>query len=334
LRAGYSVLSFTSLDRQSGCWDATWPVDDEDESDGQGDAAQHVDSDDLLGALDVRQKRIVQRTTNADIESVFGALAIWLKREGREQVPLLAMGASGGGSFVTILARAIHLRAGVVIVSPGHPAAVHAPAAPEEQRRRSSHALTSAHSLFNLPPLLFIFMEEDKHWASSAAIHAAVGHIPSTHPALTATVPSRTGTFPLVHSLSVLPAPLDARTLLSIDGIRLRAPHCASLFVELASSLSSGRTSEAGILLSRHSFQLQDPREGALLQGVITKLQELATVSSIPSSDASHCARVFAHHRTSIEEILTERWFVHEMTSRRVDEQIRWTNAVMQQEAR
>jgi hypothetical protein len=287
-----------------------------------------------LAALDVQQRRKGQRRINVDVESVLGALDVWLKREGKEQVPLLAMGASSGGSFVTLLARAMHLRTGIVIVSPGHPSAVHAPAAPEEQRRRSSHALTSAHSLFHLPPLLFILMKEDKHWASSAAIYAAVGHIRSTHPALTATVPSRTGTFPLVHSLSVLPAPLDARTLLSIDGIRLQAPHCASLFVELASSLNSGRTSEAGALLSRHSFQLQDPRDGHLLQGVMTKLQELATVFSSPSSEASHCARVFAHHRTSIEEILNERWAVHEMTSRRVDEQIRWTNAVMQQEAR
>jgi len=309
LRAGYSVLAFSSQDAQSGCWVGSWPADRKNPG------------------------------GNKDIDSVLGALALWLKRHGKEHVPLLAMGASSGGSFVTILARAMHLHAAVVIVSPGHPAALRAPPAKTDTEERQgitaraaagtgpqldSSLLKNERTLFNLPPLLFIYEEGDTQWASAAAIARSVQLVRSTFPHIAAVDP-----VPLVHSLSVAPLALDADTLLAIDAIRTETPQCAPLFFQIAQAAADTQ----GPLLSPEGLQLRDPRRGQLLQVVQTRMRTMSSDASSSATDRSSAARcklVLSRHFASVQELLQERFAQHEMTSRKVEEQIQWTQAVME----
>ncbi len=147
LGSGYSVLAFSSVDRQSRCWSAAWPLDE-----------------------------VEKVTSNPDVDSVLGALAVWLKREGKQQLPIFAQGASSGGTFVTVISRAMYLRGIVVMISPGHPLAIEQPPTwdPARHAQRVSDSasagmpelnpasLSSPETLFNFPSSIsFLYMTGD-----------------------------------------------------------------------------------------------------------------------------------------------------------------------------
>ena len=235
----YSLLAFSSQDRRRRrCWDDAWPIDD--------------------------------RRNNVDVESVLATLRVWIGRAAHanhtstRSPRIFAFGASSGGTFVTILARAIKLQAAIVMISPGNEealmavavaaaAAVAPPAAtapssppppppsPPPLTLLDSSVLSSSATLFPLPPTLFICMERDTTWASSRVLRWTRTVILASNPHLRAGASAPSSSSPesdagsdAVAVWTIPPRALTAHTLLSIDSIRTDAPACADIFHALA----------------------------------------------------------------------------------------------------
>ena len=84
LYAGLAVVAFSSQDRSSKCWDNGWPP-----------------------------------TEGKDVVAVVRALDEFVGRFHLQNMLLYALGASSGGSFVTLIDRVVQFRAAAVYISPG-----------------------------------------------------------------------------------------------------------------------------------------------------------------------------------------------------------------------
>ena len=71
----------------------------------------------------------VDKVTNADLDSVSWSFNEFLMRQSaaRRGLPVFALGASSGGTFVSILSRAMYLLGAFIMISPGHPSAFNLP---------------------------------------------------------------------------------------------------------------------------------------------------------------------------------------------------------------
>ena len=139
LASGYSAISFTSVDRDSGCWDNRWSAD------------------------------------NVDVQRVIAALQVFIAAHYTDgnHPPLFIMGASSGGTFASILSRTIPTTAQCIIVSPGSDKALLTPSthsAAQPYTEWSSAVLGSSDRLYSVPPTAWLYMVKDVHWASSQKI--------------------------------------------------------------------------------------------------------------------------------------------------------------------
>ena len=146
LASGYSALAFTSVDRDSGCWDNHWSPD------------------------------------NMDVQRVIAALQAFIQAHygAGSHPPLFIMGASSGGTFASILSRTIPTTAQCIIVSPGSDKALltpttHSTAQPFNEW--SSAVLGHTERLYSVPPTAWLYMVKDTHWASTAKITSLRDHI-------------------------------------------------------------------------------------------------------------------------------------------------------------
>ncbi|KAL0486727.1 1 TM domain-containing transmembrane protein [Acrasis kona] len=150
LHHGLSVIAFTSQDTNSGCWDGS--------SIGQ---------------------------SNRDIQRVTPTLQKFCEREYSEYYtqetlsmcpPLFSIGASSGGSFSSILSRALPIVANIVQISTGdYKALLTEPKSLKPQRVSSfdPKILESEENIYPVPPTAFLYMVNDHNWASESVI----GHV-------------------------------------------------------------------------------------------------------------------------------------------------------------
>jgi hypothetical protein len=324
LENGYSVIAFSSINRQfnrkNGCWSNIWPLDAKD---------QHSD--------------------NPDILSVVGALSVWLARENKFHLPLFALGASSGGTFVTVLARTIYLSGAIIMISPGHPSALELPPTWDNKRQMDRinsmnkpfldpRSLQSSESLFNLPPVLFVYMEGDKKWASARAIDNARKIILQLNPHLEGQVAVE----------SIPPRALDEYMLMSIPAIAAKHFLCSRLFFMLSDWIGSDdaeHTSMSLLLDPITHLQLTSPRQSGIYSIVCDLFENVLAGKPSPSfhnsaageliHDSSReelieCSQIFRLHEEEISEILSERYSGHEFTSRKIKEQLVWMNQIIQ----
>ena len=141
LASGYSAVAFTSVDRDSGCWDNHWS------------------------------------TNNVDVQRVIAALQSFITAHYPDGIhpPLFIMGASSGGTFASILARTVPTTAQCIIVSPGSDKALLTPtthSAAQPYTEWSSAVLSGTDRLYSVPPTAWLYMVKDTHWASEGKIAA------------------------------------------------------------------------------------------------------------------------------------------------------------------
>jgi len=128
-----AVAAVTSLDRETGCWSALWPP---------------------TSNLDVA--RVKRQLETLRMEQAAGIAA---------NVPLFLLGASSGGNFASVLARALKVRANVIMIAP----AVEEALAP----MTASAELFPVGVEFPSPPTAFVFMPRDNAWATTEAVNKA-----------------------------------------------------------------------------------------------------------------------------------------------------------------
>ena len=139
LASGYSAISFTSANRDSGCWDTRWSAD------------------------------------NVDVQRVIAALQSFITAhyDDGSHPPLFIMGASSGGTFTSILSRTLPTTAQCIIVSPGSDRALLSPAPQptlHPYTNWSGAVLGSSEGLYTVPPTAWLYMVKDTQWASEGKI--------------------------------------------------------------------------------------------------------------------------------------------------------------------
>ena len=273
IASGYSVIAFTSADRDSGCWDSTWP-------------------------LSARTA-----ATNADVEAVVAGLKAFLedqyRAEGRYPA-LFTLGASSGGVFTSIISRALPVMAQVVVIAPGSEPALLtvsqrplAAAQGTDPAALSLKALASADTLYPVPPTTFLYMTHDTHWASTARIGALTERMMEKGRELGFRLPRSEGVLLSgTEPLRLTPTLLAER----VDGVdEERSRRWYEEAVKDAFVDGQGRL-------------LQDPRESGMARYLVEKM------------GGAEWKELFR----AVEEEMNLLWGVHEMTSEKMDEVVRW----------
>jgi len=115
LAAGLGVVAFSSQQRtEPRCWSSNWPPED-----------------------------------NIDIVAVMRALPLFLEREKGTHLPLFAIGASSGGTFVSLFARVVKVQLAVIQISPGSQKALDLESGSRMRLER-------------IPSLVFVYMTRDE----------------------------------------------------------------------------------------------------------------------------------------------------------------------------
>ena len=212
---------------------------------------------------------------------------------------LFTLGASSGGVFTSIVSRALPVMAQVVIIAPGSEPALltvsERPPSPLTGARPvlSPKALSSLSTLYPVPPTLFLYMAGDLQWASTQRLASLTSRMQEKGRALGFRLTKEEA---LVMKdcgpLTLTPQLLAER----VDGVS-RADS-ARLYEE---ALRDGFINAGGRLL-------QDPRESGMARYLVEKLG----------------GEEWKGRYRAVEEELNVVWGVHEMTSERMDEVVRW----------
>ena len=255
LKRSFAVVSVGSHDRTGvRCWDTTFPP-------------KH----------------------NIDAKRVSVSLQYFLSRYQLDELPRFAVGASSGGSFATVLARAMHFDALNVIVSPG------------VQRALWRSSIVAVRMP---PPIVFTYMLDDKHFASQDVVEQNARSL------VLSGCKSRT--------FSVDPRPLQ-ETFLSdtIEGI---TPEMSRAFHKVALQPDLGFTNVDG-------FIKKDPVTSKMLGTILNILQTPNKDGSI-SHDGQAWSQADDNTRrvrdASIQEQLNVLYGVHEITFEHFIEAFDW----------
>ncbi len=199
-------------------------------------------------------------------------------------------------------------------------------------------------------------------WASARAITASKKILLELNPFLQAN--SEQNRAEQIRIELVAPVALDENMLMSIQSIRKGHYLCSRLFFMQSEWIGADDTvhtpppadgnrippplhaSERTLDPITH-LQLHSPQQSALYFSVHSLLESLAEGNppaafvNSPSAepirqlhgsleDLERCARLFEWHRSEILEILAEKFGAHEMTSRKIGEQVQWMENIMQ----
>ena len=276
LASGYSAVAFTSVDRDSGCWDNRWKAD------------------------------------NADMPRVIAALQAFIAEQYSDgnHPPLFIIGVSSGGTFSSLLARAIPVTAQCIIVSPGSDKALLKPAthsAAQPYTEWSSAILASdAERLYSVPPTAWLYMVKDTQWASEAKIShtrdsmqakgKALGHRVATSAQGTLLLPLKQHPLTKSHMAE------------RIDGWTERQ---AARFYALAHREG---------FVDRYDYLTDNPRSSGAAQYLVEAMEREAAAEGAEGEGGV----VMREQVASVHEELAVLWGAHEMTSERMDEVVLW----------
>ena len=273
LAMGYSVIAFTSTDRSSGCWDATWPPSE------------------------------MPGTLNADVGAVVSGLKAFLEAEYKADgsyPALFTMGASSGGVFTSLVSRALPIIAQVVIIAPGHEGGLltvsQRPVTAgmsSDPSTLSAKALSTVDTLYPVPPTCFLYMRHDVQWASTPRIGSVTARMVEK---------GRQLGFRLTKSEAIL--------LLDTEPVRLTRELLTERIdgLEREQSVQFYEEAVKDGFISSDGKLLQDPRESGIARYLVEKL----------------AGSMWKEQYRAVEEEMNLLWGVHEMTSERMDEVVRW----------
>jgi hypothetical protein len=199
LRLNYAVVSFTSQDRDSGCWSGELP------------ASQNAE----LHMVATAYSQLI----NTIASQAVAAGWTW----NSDEMKVIALGGSSGGTFVSILPHALSLAGIAMYVSPGHPEVIAPPS------RSSSLCRTSVQNV------VFVYMPRDTAWASQSAMEHAERVLSSSECGKTVTV----------HA--VAPKPITVELLVDRIAVIQATPTLAHTIV-------------AALPLDHGGYLTQDPR--------------------------------------------------------------------------
>ena len=270
LASGYSVAAFLSADRHTGCWDSKWPL--------------------------------TRGGSNVDVGRVIAGLQALVEAEyGQQQryPTLFTLGASSGGTFTTIVSRALPVMAQVPMISPGSEPALLTPStrpltAASTQPAVSSFsasALSSADRLYPVPPTLFVYMPRDEDWASAARIQSVRERMLAAGKRLG----FRIGRDESVQQLALEPLAITPTFLSSrVDGISEEQSRSFHSLCQSERFIDS-----SGLLLDR-------PRHSGMVDFLMEKLSWPEQLHS------------------AVREEMNLAYGQHELTSERMDEVVQW----------
>jgi hypothetical protein len=289
---GYSVISFTSKNRVSGCWLNSWPL-----KQGHG---------------------------NEDVRRVTYALSQWLRNQygGPDSLneigahpPLFVIGASSGGAFATIISRALPITAQVIQISPGSEGALFTPSESNQASissgRYSSAPLASANTLYHVPATYYLYMGRD-HF--SPQMHSYVSRLRSSADQLGPRISDRQG----IMETELRPLPLTSTFLSSrIDNFSLEA-----------SDYFFKRCHEE-TFVDRYGYLKDNPRTSGMLNYLIDSINRKASNQlelgyNEEDDRIKRIAKQWNDNRAGIEEELNVLYCQHEATSDHIEEIIAW----------
>ena len=284
LAMGYTTLAFTSADRSSGCWDTAWPL-----TAGGGGTARGGGG----GA------------GNVDVDMVVAVLQAFIDATYPPHTTptLFTLGASSGGVFASIVSRALPVMAQVIIIAPGsepalltvseRPPTPLLTTSPTFPPTLSPDALISLSTLHPVPPTLFLYMPGDLHWASTQRLTFLASRMREKGRALG---------FRLTREEAVVLMPTPAQVL------------TRGWLGERVDGVGRGESGEWYEEAVRDGFVdgkgrlLQDPRESGMARYLVEKMG----------------GEEWRGRFRAVEEEMNVLWGVHEMTSDRMDEVVRW----------
>lgn len=315
---------------------------------------------------------------NQDIMNVLETLSIWLKRENKYGLPFFAFGASSGGTFVTILSRTMFLHGTIVMISPGSERALLQ--LPTHQGTKERYDMyrrvgdinlapildptrfMKVETLFNLPPIGFMFMTRDQNWATKYACEYHRKAILENNPWLNRTSSSEADD--RVPLWPVEPKSWTSTTLIDMVDEFLQAGKsgeiCSAAYLYAGQqsnrqrrtafeppSDSRMRTSAAApadgdlVVFDAHGFVTRDPRRTPLARHVRQVLESmdpngvdapiaLGPFSSVTDADGARrlvwqeCIALIDQNESGIDELFNSHYAIHEMTSAYTREQVEW----------
>jgi len=198
-----------------------------------------------------------ERRTNPDIVRVRTALDAFLGEHHWESQLLYGLGASSGGSFISLLSRYYKFKAITIMISPG-----------------VASFATNDYGTEKVPErVAFIYMSEDNQWATADAIFAVKERLHTTAP--------HTKTI----DFAVTPAPLTASVLQDRLGVT-RADADAMM-----------RAARTGAFVDQNDMVRNNPRQSAMvttLASIVTGANTLDVPLRDALEELLN--RLFAHH--------------------------------------